>query len=357
MIELNIDDHITKCEKYSILKLKCGFPVKFKGYVKELCINNIDFNNINLFDLICDKIEIDGKNKIYEDLNIILPKSLKELHIHSFIGLNQVNSLFKFPRYLDKLILKDNIMTLLPELPDTIKVLTCTHNMLKSLSELPSKLKILNCSHNKLVKLPNLPDTLRKLYCNNNKLTNIPTLPNIFWKLDCSYNNLNKIPVLPNTIKELMIIKSGENITCDKLPDSLEILCTDSLLLSKLPLHENIKILYLDYNKEIELKNIIIPTIDMLFIYDKSTSNVKFANINSSMKEIEYNCISTSDKVHLIYMSDIGIYNLYNNLDIEIYNSYIKNILDCSELSNLINLFKKSMDKNNSLKIKSINKR
>jgi len=70
-----------------------------------------------------------------------------------------------------------NYLTLLPKLPDGLKILNCHGNQLNMLPELPDSLSELYCSNNQLTVLPDLPSGLFELYCLDNKITWLPELP------------------------------------------------------------------------------------------------------------------------------------------------------------------------------------
>src|SRR5690606_10783730 len=55
--------------------------------------------------------------------------------------------------------------------------LDCQNNSLSFLPQLPNSLEILTCGFNDLTQLPELPSTLQRFSCNNNLLTCLPTLP------------------------------------------------------------------------------------------------------------------------------------------------------------------------------------
>jgi len=62
----------------------------------------------------------------------------------------------------------------LPQLPNSLKKLNCSHNQilgsLFSLLKLPKSLKELKCWNNQLSVLPVLPNSLKILCCDNNTL-------------------------------------------------------------------------------------------------------------------------------------------------------------------------------------------
>ncbi len=70
--------------------------------------------------------------------------------------------------------------------------LICDNNMLTFLPCLPDSLKLLSCQGNKMISLPQLPDSLMALQCNNNNLSSLPILPDSLQTLWCWDNNFSE---------------------------------------------------------------------------------------------------------------------------------------------------------------------
>jgi hypothetical protein len=63
----------------------------------------------------------------------------------------------------------DNLgLTVLPPIPNTVRILYCNDNQLTQLPELPGGLVHLYCNRNQLTRLPELPNSLQRLVCFNN---------------------------------------------------------------------------------------------------------------------------------------------------------------------------------------------
>ena len=107
--------------------------------------------------------------------------------------------------YYGRLDLSYLRITSIPELPATVRVLSCHHTDIISIPKLPDTLNELNCMDNKnLICLPDLPDGLVYLECDNNpKLTSLPKLPR--WLRFLSVNNtaLESLPDLPEYLSHL----------------------------------------------------------------------------------------------------------------------------------------------------------
>jgi uncharacterized repeat protein (TIGR01451 family) len=122
---------------------------------------------------------------------------------------------------LDTLYCKNNILTSLPSLPDSLQILDCNNNFIISLPALPANLKRLWCGYNPLDSLPStLPGLLELLSCDSNLLDNLPSLPNSLTILYCSYNNFTSLPPLPPSLK--LLVCYDDNLTSlPSLPASL----------------------------------------------------------------------------------------------------------------------------------------
>ena len=68
-------------------------------------------------------------------------------------------------------------LSVLPELPNTLKVLWCYETVITELPKLPNTLKVLWCYDTVITVLPELPDSLTSLWCANNKISILPDFP------------------------------------------------------------------------------------------------------------------------------------------------------------------------------------
>lgn len=116
----------------------------------------------------------------------------------------------------------------LPDLPDSIRELRCSHNSLTSLPPLPASLHILRCANNSLTSLPELPDSLVILCCDQNKLVSLPNLPDSLLELDCSMNDIHTLQKLPTSLTELYC-EWNQLTTLPNLPKPLtKLYCYDN---------------------------------------------------------------------------------------------------------------------------------
>jgi len=138
-------------------------------------------------------------NKLIE-LPDILPESLITLDCTD----NVVKILPLLPENISKLYCAINYLTTLTKskfLPDSVTELHCYNNKLTYLPIIKkntSRLDILYCENNSLESLPELPNGLRKINCSNNQLKTIPTLPMTGLTLNCAHNPLISLPNLQN---------------------------------------------------------------------------------------------------------------------------------------------------------------
>ncbi|EDV0659968.1 type III secretion system effector E3 ubiquitin transferase SspH1 [Salmonella enterica] len=120
-----------------------------------------------------------------------LPEGLRELEVS---GNLQLTSLPSLPQGLQKLWAYNNWLTSLPTLPPGLGDLAVSNNQLTSLPEMPPALRELRVSGNNLTSLPVLPSGLQKLWAYNNRLTSLPEMSPGLQELDVSHNQLTRLP-------------------------------------------------------------------------------------------------------------------------------------------------------------------
>ncbi len=119
-----------------------------------------------------------------------LPEGLRELEVSG----NQLTSLPSLPQGLQKLWAYNNWLASLPTLPPGLGDLAVSNNQLTSLPEMPPALRELRVSGNNLTSLPALPSGLQKLWAYNNRLTSLPEMSPGLQELDVSHNQLTRLP-------------------------------------------------------------------------------------------------------------------------------------------------------------------
>ncbi|ECO4968642.1 type III secretion system effector E3 ubiquitin transferase SspH1 [Salmonella enterica] len=120
-----------------------------------------------------------------------LPEGLRELEVS---GNLQLTSLPSLPQGLQKLWAYNNWLASLPTLPPGLGDLAVSNNQLTSLPEMPPALRELRVSGNNLTSLPALPSGLQKLWAYNNRLTSLPEMSPGLQELDVSHNQLIRLP-------------------------------------------------------------------------------------------------------------------------------------------------------------------
>ncbi|HYV90962.1 MAG TPA: T9SS type A sorting domain-containing protein [Chitinophagales bacterium] len=147
-----------------------------------------------------------------DNLISVLPDSLPSQLQGFKCENNNLTSLPLLPNTLTQLFCSNNNLTSLPVLPPFLESLTCNDNSLSLLPALPPSLTSLHCNVNHLVRLPELPPSLEKLYCSQNSLSSLPELPASLISLDVSANPISCFPLLPMNIQTIIYVFT--NITC-----------------------------------------------------------------------------------------------------------------------------------------------
>ncbi len=145
-----------------------------------------------------------------------LPQTLRMLNCSN----NLLSILPTLPQTLDSLYCGNNQLTSLPSLPSSLNILVCEYNQLTSLPTLPQSLSELWCNSNQLSGLPLLPQSLTSLHCASNQLTSLPSLPQSLGFLDCPYNQLTSLPPLPQSLHSLYCY-NNRLTSLPQLPQSL----------------------------------------------------------------------------------------------------------------------------------------
>lgn len=150
---------------------------------------------------------------------------------------------------LEFLTLKDNNISLLPDLPHTLEILLASRNNLHILQRLPDSIKNLNLDGNKLVEINRLPASVDLFSATDNQLTHITELPGALRSLFLARNKLTQLPELPLTLGELDV-NSNQIFDLKTLPVALQILDAEDNQLERLgTLPGTLRYLNVRYNK------------------------------------------------------------------------------------------------------------
>lgn len=130
-----------------------------------------------------------------------LPLTLQNISI-SYNHFTILPEIKHFPN-LKSFVCDSNLLTILPELPDSLLHLSCAHNLLTKLPKLPMILEVLSCNHNLLTELPELNHDLEQLYCPHNQLKYLPKLNKHLYSINCCHNELVELPEFNDKLREL----------------------------------------------------------------------------------------------------------------------------------------------------------
>lgn len=162
-----------------------------------------------------------------------LPDSVSVLSL-SFNRLG--SNLPVLPSGLTTLNITANALVELPALPKNLKYLVCSNNNLTRLPDLPEHLLNLFADANKISVLPALPNRLTHLNLAHNKLTTLIDLPETLTYLDVAYNNIAQLPVvLPDALEEIFLSHNVLTYLPDPLPRNLQCLSVVNNQLSDIP--------------------------------------------------------------------------------------------------------------------------
>ena len=292
---------------------------------RTICLNfsnqPIIFNNIE------DIEDIDEIDLRYNSISII-PDIISQMKNVYYLDLshNDINilppAICKLT-LLQTLILNHNNIAILPN--NTISNLTQLH--------------ILDISFNKLIKLPDDIYKLKFLYylnLTNNKITHLNNIcktdyiyiDNIVTNIDLSNTNICSIPewVYSQTNLIELIIDNNMITTLSECYINrlakLEILSASNNMLSEIPVHNNIKYLYLDSNK------IKCITDNIANLY-----NICILQLSNNIIEGNIDIITCLPTLQILYLDNNKITNIPNKID---------NMINMKELylhnNNIINL-------------------
>lgn len=134
-----------------------------------------------------------------------------------------------------KLDIKGLNLTMIEDLPETVKYLDCSNSTVKYIKILPNALKQLICSRTQLKELPPLPDTLEYLDCSYIQISALPKLSKSLTHLFCRGTPYMKVlPELPDSIK-VIDCAGTPLISLPSLPKTIDV-CITSVPLTKIPM-------------------------------------------------------------------------------------------------------------------------
>ena len=215
-----------------------GYMITIPGDVTHLKFQDCTFTSLPNLPPKLESLDITnfhGSSRLKYLFCDDLPKSLTsifffEVHIHSIVG--------ELPPNLERLWIPNGKFKKLPELPNTLKILSCSSTNVEALPyDLPPLLEELHIENTNIKHLPyELPETLRDLLCDNTLIKYLPrTLPPHLEILSISNTKIEELPSLPDSLEILYMSNTPIKTLPDKLPTSLYDLELDNTKLTKLP--------------------------------------------------------------------------------------------------------------------------
>jgi hypothetical protein len=207
-----------------------SLPPTLKKYTQNTTKEwDIDFSNTQIEELnFADAVYYLGNGEFadyYEGDsvgNLILPPSVKRFKLNFYIVNASDNqetippfNYFKLNEGLEEFIIDDySELTLLPDLPASLKLFEINRNIFDDQIRLNDGLETLKIIGSKLSELPpNLPGSLKNIDLSENNLVYLPNFPNQLQTLNVSKNSEMKcLPVLPASLTSLNT--SNTKITC-----------------------------------------------------------------------------------------------------------------------------------------------
>lgn len=144
-------------------------------------------------------------------------------------------------------------------------------NEITDIPVLPPKLENLNLSYNKITKIENIPETIKNLIISNNKIERLENIPIFCEELDAHKNCITYVNVTEN--RDLMKIDISFNN------------------LQTMPYLNNIQDVDIAHNKLVELPDLKLSSIRILYVQDNSITKLDqlpeyLEQLNASNNEI-----------------------------------------------------------------------
>lgn len=267
-----------------------SIPTFFPGWLQKLKLNHNNLTEIPPMPVGLIRLNLD--DNALSALPSLKSTNLKYLSFRD----NNVTMMPDLPNSLEMLYACRNNMHLLPKLPDSIKILYLNENQLVEIHQLPAALVLFSATDNQLTFISQCPGSLNSLFLARNKLTQLSGLPGTLQTLDAEDNKLLDLPALPGNLRSLNV---GFNKikALPALPGGLEKLVVRGNQLSSLP----------ELNRCIHHIDASLNYIDCLPLLINSLRSLK---INNNRLKI------MPPLPHGLYKLDVRINNLQSLFDI-----------------------------------------
>lgn len=169
--------------------------------LKPLKIKNLDLDDgteeyLNTLDKNIERLTLSNRN-ITSIFDFIHFSNLIKLDISR----TKIRDISYIPETVEVFICRSNFLIVCPPLNESLKVLDLGDNLIKDMPEFTSKLEYVDVDNNGLKLFRNFNHGLLYLSARNNNLTMIPLIPDTLRVLQIDNNrNLKKIPILPESL-------------------------------------------------------------------------------------------------------------------------------------------------------------
>lgn len=171
-----------------------------------------------------DNVEVENAQQLFEKEISKVSKKSKEINIKaSLYGQLNLNTLTnKGFLNVESLTFSKGKITMITNIPETIKYISCIENTLKEIKNLPSSLNELYLSSNMLTTIDlSICKSLKKLYISKNKLTSIIGLPISLEVLICNDNNLEILDLDKMDNLKTLHCNNNKNLNIKNIPKTI----------------------------------------------------------------------------------------------------------------------------------------
>lgn len=220
-----------------------NLDVKEWNQIIKLDVKELIFININITVIFNNNLQENKIININESIEIMellnnLPDSLKILNLIHCDKFNIIINPNKLPKSITHLLLNHDFNHSVDNLPNSITHLTLGCYFNQPINNLPNSITHLTLGYYFNQPVDMLPNSITHLVLNNNFNQSVDMLPNSLIELSLGNNFNQPIDSLPNSIKYLKISSYAFNFPIDNLPNSLTHLtlgCKFNQSLDKLP--------------------------------------------------------------------------------------------------------------------------
>ncbi len=140
-------------------------------------------------------------------------------------GIEGILDLGNFP-VLETLVCVNNTITIITNIPESIKKINCDNNLIMRLEITPlhTNLIKLSCVNNKFEFLTELPESLESISCADNSNLKCLIIPKNTCFVSCCSNINLEVLVFESEIVKILLCSKNPKLHLDTVPDSIETL-------------------------------------------------------------------------------------------------------------------------------------